>query len=182
MDIDWSEAPEGFDFHFRGKGKQDPGKFYKASEDRFVSEPGSYILYADMGELVDLFHVSTRPEVVVWNGEGLPPVGTACEYRVNSGPWYSCAIGYLFSDEGGEYAILKCPHLNYEQIAKIGSDLGSVSFRPIRTPEQIAAEEREMAIQAMCEHGVDAGDDTIYCTARSLYDAGYRKFEIVEGE
>lgn len=56
---------------------------------------------------------------------------------------------------------------------------GSIELRPIRTPEQIAAEEREVEIGEMSRvirerikhySGQDAAD---YSAA--LYDAGYRK-------
>lgn len=46
---------------------------------------------------------------------------------------------------------------------------------PIRTAEQVAAEEREKAIKEMMMHGVDAGDSTIEYSCAALYDAGYRK-------
>jgi hypothetical protein len=50
-------------------------------------------------------------------------------------------------------------------------------FRPIRTPEQIATEERENAINAMIDIVMT---DNIRSNCADLYDAGYRKFEIVE--
>ncbi|AWE83610.1 hypothetical protein CSB95_3009 [Pseudomonas aeruginosa] len=48
-------------------------------------------------------------------------------------------------------------------------------FRPIRTPEQIAAEEREKAVgdMAMSIQGVPYQYPTLY----ALYDAGYRRQE-----
>ena len=52
-----------------------------------------------------------------------------------------------------------------------------VEFRPIRTPEQIAADEREAAIKEMLE---DAGRPDTAKTrdqAQLLYDAGWRKVE-----
>lgn len=54
----------------------------------------------------------------------------------------------------------------------------------IRTPEQIAAEEREKAIAEMVYGGCgcDQGDGTTtaFAICGLLYDAGYRRFEIVE--
>lgn len=55
-------------------------------------------------------------------------------------------------------------------------------FRPIRTPEQIAAEERDKAIEGMiADTNILTGimsDRRIM--AGQLYDAGYRKFKIVD--
>ena len=51
-----------------------------------------------------------------------------------------------------------------------------VEFRPIRTPERIAADEREAAVAEML--GLFGGTDSrdTYLMQR-LYDAGYRKME-----
>lgn len=46
------------------------------------------------------------------------------------------------------------------------------TFKPIRTPEQIAAEEREKAIEEMARIGSMA--DTPRIMAAKLYDAGCR--------
>ncbi|WP_205870910.1 hypothetical protein, partial [Pseudomonas aeruginosa] len=61
----------------------------------------------------------------------------------------------------GSYAVLK---------------FGSLpAFRPLRTPEQIAAEEREKAVgdMAMSIQGVPYQYPTLY----ALFDAGYRRQE-----
>ena len=106
-------------------------------------------------------------QVVEWNGEGLPPVGTVCE-SVCGGIVRKVevlAVGKknVFLIEGGE--------------EKMFSIEGTRTFRPIRTPEQIAAEERELAINAMID---TLGHPTAILMRESilgaLYDAGYRKF------
>ena len=50
-------------------------------------------------------------------------------------------------------------------------------YRPFRTPEQIAAEEREKALDAMVATSplLDKGWSRLVCKA--LYDAGYRRVE-----
>ena len=110
-----------------------------------------------------------KPDVVEWDGEGLPPVGAVCEFQNSLGSWFQVEItaiakkGICFvqADRDGE---------NY--VCQVSS-----KFRPARTPEQIAAEEREKTAYIMM---VDAGvDDNEWsrqlCLA--LYDAGYRKQE-----
>jgi hypothetical protein len=53
-----------------------------------------------------------------------------------------------------------------------------MDFRPIRTPEQIAAEEREKAIDAMNKLVGDIEKIPTWRDAlAALYDAGYRKTE-----
>ncbi|MOA09956.1 hypothetical protein D3C78_1298210 [compost metagenome] len=57
-----------------------------------------------------------------------------------------------------------------------GTLLWASTFRPVRTPEQIKAEEREKAIVEMAETmhaAIGFGVNRADCEA--LYDAGYRK-------
>lgn len=84
------------------------------------------------------------PKVVEWDGVGDPPVGVVCQYSVLNGPWYTCEVGYSFFDGEHRCFVIKCKHLGFEQVCRIdpGSE-GSVEFRPFRTAEQVAAEERE---------------------------------------
>lgn len=124
---------------------------------------------------------------LTWNGEGLPPVGTICELT---------KLQQLIADndvfawfpEGTTVEILA--HANFgggaedvafyrvERLFYSGSGIASL-FRPIRTPEQIAAEEREKErekeLEAMFRIYRDAGQFRAGLSA--LYDAGYRKQE-----
>lgn len=52
-------------------------------------------------------------------------------------------------------------------------------YRPIRIPEQVAAEQREKDIQAMINECSYPGGGCPRLNCEMLYDAGYRKFEIV---
>lgn len=109
-----------------------------------------------------------------WNGEGLPPVGVECEirylgkYNNNWMPFRATAItndfivGYIRNDR--ESAVKhKDPY---------------VEFRPIRAQEQIAAQERDRAlddiyrIMRTVERPGNKAD-----MAEALYAAGYRKQE-----
>jgi hypothetical protein len=109
-----------------------------------------------------------------WDGRGLglPPADTVCKIkRVPHGNWGEAIVRFssnnvIVWDWADEPAINgKCTAYAHE-----------VKCRPMRTPEQIAAEEREKAIMEMAEtmhaatgFGVNRAD----CEA--LYDAGYRK-------
>ena len=118
------------------------------------------------------------PKVVAWDGVGLPPVGLDVEIKRGNCTW-------IDGDEWqiGKTATVMASFLNSRDI-----EMASVQFpgghcecilarclSPIRTAEQVAAEEREKAIKEMMMHGVDAGDSTIEYSCAALYDAGYRK-------
>lgn len=120
-----------------------------------------------------------------WFGVGLPPVGTVCELRARGGGWGKAEIKYhgravcvwLWSRDDG----------NIEQVEHaLCPDY--MEFRPVRTPEQIAAEERDREIADLYftinwNEGretwpiISNGRKADYAKA---IDAGYRKFEIVD--
>lgn len=116
-----------------------------------------------------------------WDGTGLPPVGTACE--IHGTVWQE-----LHGDEFSWRRVEIIAHTNFGgsdvavgrdiECATLGWGIAS-KFRPIRTPEQIAAEERQKAVDQMladyqytvgpCIHGL------VRSQAERLYDVGYRK-------
>lgn len=137
--------------------------------------------------------VLKEKEVVEWDGVGLPPVGAVVRSAAVGNPFFEAFrdmdLQVVFHDhnqDGEPIAVFRYPdpeesmevENNGEGYASwLYHGMVSGMFRPIRTPEQIAAEEREKAIREMCEHGVSAGERTIEMTAAALYDAGYRKQE-----
>lgn len=182
MEIDWSKAPEGatgamvanFDSRDEG-GSTWIGKVEFipcGSEDRelYTEGPQAWTYYE-------------RP--VAWIGEGLPPVGTVCAVLnsdLGSPTWERCTILY-----SGKHRVIYDSESCEERVAFI-EDL---KFRPARTPEQIEAEEREKAVQHMVgfirERRMTVSTpenpkQEATLAAEALYDAGYRKFEIVDGE
>ena len=102
-----------------------------------------------------------------WDGSGVPPVGTVCEYLWSEGKeWRKCeVVAYYFAN-----------------VVAVDVDSAAVClptgmFRPIKTPEQIAAEERLSAIDEMvvlAQHSGSICKDVM----SALYDAGYRKTEV----
>lgn len=179
MSIDWNTAPEGAT-HWEPRGIVfGEGWMKKAGNEWSYWLEGSEVW---AGVWADCF-VSAEREATfearpqeARDGQGLPPVGIEAEVI-----WDGADIAYfrakiLAHDEDrvvfrwcegeskgqyGSYAVLK---------------FGSLpAFRPLRTPEQIAAEEREKAVgdMAMSIQGVPYQYPTLY----ALYDAGYRRQE-----
>jgi len=165
VEIDWSKAPPHATHWCPGNAKIEPGWIYN---------PGGeyYSCYADKGlEHIPAFpewrkaRLVPRPSEPTWDGEGLPPVGTVCEFTSNGGRnWREASV--LFLDE---QVIL----LRGYMLFKLADP--DIDFRPIRTPEQIAAEERLKAIDEMAEVYRSNFEGHVKDGCQALYDAGYRK-------
>lgn len=169
MSIDWNTAPEGAT-HWEPRGIVfGEGWMKKAGNEWSYWLEGSEVW---AGVWADCF-VSAEREATfearpkeAWDGQGLPPFGTVCEYRHMIWPEYRpCEIRYISEESLVAYDDAQ------EQFYRTCDML----FRPIRTPEQIAAEEREKAVgdMAMSIQGVPYQYPTLY----ALYDAGYRRQE-----
>lgn len=114
-----------------------------------------------------------QKEAQTWNGEGLPPVGVPLEYQRRGAPngkWYPTQINFLSAQH-----VIFCDS-DGDEVRENPSD---ILFRPIRTPEQIAAaalrskacDEMFGVILSLPEDRRHNGSDI--CEA--LYDANYRK-------
>lgn len=106
-----------------------------------------------------------------WTGEGLPPVGTVCERNIARSDWCKTKI-LAVTPEGGNVA--------YQDMAgQLGWSGCASSFRPIRTPAQLAAEEREKAIEFMMQMTSSLGHSDVSkkILFGELYDKGLR-FEV----
>lgn len=104
-----------------------------------------------------------------WDGVGLPPVGTECEINHTKMGWVRCEIiaRKHMSDGGKTHAIAWIDGDTLDQSQ-------GIRFRPIRTAEQIAAEERYAEIESLrVLLSKVACDD--YHAAVAVFDAGYRK-------
>lgn len=99
-----------------------------------------------------------------WDGSGLPPVGTVCEYLWGDGEWRKCEIVAHYFANAVAVDAFYCNAVLLQPLM----------FRPIRTPEQIAAEERLHAIDEM----YSVIRESQIKTVAALYDAGYRKTEV----
>lgn len=123
-----------------------------------------------------------------WSGEGLPPVGVVCRIITNNSAWWKYSgltdgedvtVCHSFKNSKGYDMVVveacngACLAVTVECVA------------PIRTPEQIAADEREAAIGEMVQAiylarcSLDCTPlspaDEAKCASAALYDAGFRK-------
>lgn len=184
MEIDWSKAPEGTThFHPMANGYVEhwirregaacsfcvvgfENEGWKAQDSVIVEEYVSKY-WAPRPE-------AQQPEEEAWTGPGLPPIDRACEayYSFDSAPgWKPFTLKYL-SDDHVIFEGLGETVVSREQFDRCVAH----QFRPLRTTEQIAAEERRSAIEEM--QIIREGCST-KSWSEALYDAGYRKFEIV---
>lgn len=175
--IDWSKAPEGATHYFPSTGV-----WYMAGNGC------APLVWAGMWRKAFQFSQREhkcieRPTTPSWSGEGLPPVGVVCGKCYNSPSEYYSVKVLAHDSHYGEVVIYRwvdgplegeldqsTMHLNMAS----GSN-AHWSFRPIRTPEQIAADEREAAIKEMTA-GYAKNSDTLAGWAAYVYDTlGYRK-------
>ena len=159
-EIDWSKAPEGAD-----KYNTYNKLFYKGAQPDlqvFTRGRWKHSVFAKSDE-----RFVCRPTTPSWPGEGLPPVGVVCEANF-VGSWTEFEMRYY----GESYVIFKT---RYEvQRTRIDFDTCGVKFRPIRTPEQIAADEQETATDVMfARFGGVAGLTRKQCAW--VISEGYRK-------
>lgn len=162
-EIDWSKAPEGYDFALSTAADWNGAPELKGTV-RFASRDGLGRFKDDTGMHPQIGRsswevIAERP--VSWAGEGLPPVG-ACVVVHDDG---SLMYGH---GESGEVIA----HVENTAVVRMSYGLGCFTAECLRTPEQIAAEEREKAIEEMARIGTMA--DTPKSMAAKLYDAGCR--------
>ncbi|HCJ6265532.1 hypothetical protein ACRS9D_05205 [Pseudomonas aeruginosa] len=179
MSIDWSKAPEGAT-HWEPKS-------YYFTEGWMRKVGNEWSFWSEVSESwvrgTLTCNVSAEREATFeakpqdpWNGQGLPPVGTVCEYRHLIWPEYRpCEIRYISEESLVAYDDAQ------EQFYRTCDML----FRPVRSPEQIAAAERWAAIQQMLAFAdvkYGAGElmspkEYVETAVAALYDAGYRRQE-----
>ncbi|MFK3945659.1 hypothetical protein Q9323_08725 [Pseudomonas fulva] len=185
-----TSIPEGTQFIESGCGEKGFRKFEKGCWWFFEG----FWRHVDwkMGDLTPVFsHPDYVAPVQPWNGQGLPPVGTVCEFAgfnpeetLPSDPMIGDRVTVIAHFKSGSidvaaFTFFAPPDFEYLQVAQ-----GAYGcFRPVRTPEQIAEEERERAVKKILDVmlGHDQAcihDDTVQALcAKRIYDAGYRKQE-----
>ena len=153
----------------------------------FGGNSGSYQFFKDgewemgFGCMSNSYLEIAQPEP--WTGEGLPPVGTVCEYKPYqiSSKWSQVEIIAHFRNKAMVAAFIPTG-----DDGKTVDQAIAECFRPIRTPEQIAEEARIAELNLMVgaikdypggRHGVDHMTQLkIHEEACiNLYDAGWRK-------
>jgi hypothetical protein len=183
--IDWSKAPEGAEIHFQNQtGTAECFAMFRGSE-VYYAYPGMTQWTRWAGESKDAILSRFRHSLRVWIGKDLPPVGTVCEYDarpVGKGDplWVTVKINYL-SEWTIVFQCIAVPEGAKQE--NIGVELAEMAdastarrFRQTRTPEQIAAEEREKAIDEMAEVArAHTGFGVNLADMQALYDSGYRR-------
>lgn len=96
----------------------------------------------------------------MWNGEGLPPVGTECEYTLNNGStWNVCTINTIVGTQG---VVMNRDVFEGVQYVSL-HDYPNTKFRPIRSA-------RDKAVEAMF-HMLPEGHKIGIDTRQFIYDA-----------
>lgn len=171
-DIDWSKAPKLATHYNAAEGKNARIYPWMMLDDRGIWHFYNHreLAWLPMSDIFPGEHdVPVAVPNQAWTGQGLPPAGTVCEVKYFD-DWNQTTI--IGVDSRG-LTVFESPWAGSQTpYAAIGY---AEAFRPIRTPEQIAAEEREKAIDRMAEIAHTA---TGFCVNRAdfaaLYDAGYR--------
>lgn len=179
--IDWSKAPPHATHWCPGNAKIEAGWIYNPGG----TKGEFYSCYADRGlEHIPAFpdwrksRLVQRPPKQPWAGEGLPPVGAVCEVDYCES-WQRCEVIAHFSQRCGMVAAFT---VEFSDGAKSLDAFSAEHFRPARTAEQIAAEEREHKIRNACTAISKALADlheseepTAVAIIEAMIDAGYSK-------
>ena len=166
-EIDWSKAPEG------ATHRSATAWFKRDEVGVYLFDAGMWCLLPWGKSQLDWFWERPSP---AWSGEWLPPVGVKCEFEPHNDVWgfstlevSECTViayhnGFVWLDLG-------------EPGIPVATRVDKIDFRPIRTPEQIAADEREVAVNGMLMAANPAGHRAGYTRQlmECLYEAGYRK-------
>ena len=157
-EIDWSKAPEGTTHAWANDSVV---CWYRVEDPVFYSVYDRDFRHGDVFQQTPSSHKDLIKRPTAWNGEGLPPVGTVCE-------WLSEQYGWLGGKVVGHDGTVTVVAHNDGYTGCHPHEI-----RPIRTPEQIAAEERKSHVLGMLCY--DALGTSRRGLAEALYDAGYRK-------
>ncbi|MGK7130894.1 hypothetical protein [Pseudomonas aeruginosa] len=193
MSIDWTKAPEGAN-KAGFTGPDNYLQFY-----RIPGRFGDYDYWSENNGLrgtdfpTCANQLFERPAKVEWDGQGLPPVGTVCEFaggtHSTEDPFdkdlregdHVTIIAHFKDGDLDLAAFTFNPQVRNHDRGTACVEQGAYGcFRPLRTPEQIAAEEREKAaleMAALMSGHEDRSKDCFKVLGEILYDAGYRRQE-----
>lgn len=194
MTPDWSKAPAGAT-HFTPP-IDDSGMYlpvyYRKEGDRWpecwqVTDGGGFnrMTVPTMSEC-SIKRMIARP-VEPWGDTDLPPVGVECEYLWEwSGRVIYIRVRVLSHDLGkAQFRVLEGGAVHSIRETEQSIQNGHAMFRPLRTPEQIAAAaERQRAVHdAINDIGAtidglslaNGRSEAILAIVGAMHDAGYRK-------
>lgn len=179
--IDWSKAPEWADGHGLVAHHGITEVWINMDQYAVVgAEDRAYPYGGGTGETRQNFtrgqvqYITPRP--ARWNGEGIPPVGAACEaYDAERDLWWP---GQVLMHGNSDHAFVSGTPECW------GTLLWASTFRPFRTPEQIAADERlhkvrnahtAIARTLECFRGDIPAEAVSRQVIEAMIDAGYSK-------
>ena len=168
-EIDWSKAPEG------ATHRSATAWFKRDEVGVYLFDAGMWRLLPWGKSQLDGFWERPSP---AWNGEGLPPVGTVCEalWNESRNEWLKTKVFGVNEHEQPVHRWEEGPKKFDYQASPLTGFGGKPYFRPIRTPEQIAADERNAFIDEIALLlGWDAKYEAAQRDAGKIFDAGYRK-------
>ena len=178
ISIDWSKAPEGATRYHPETSKIIEHWLKMVGDEEWIwtSAGKQWMPHIDP---VDGGEYYERP-APKWSGEGLPPAGVEFESLWSSSEGtYAKAFAIGLNRDGGlVYQLLETP--SGERVGDIEAEYrneavqGQPVFRPLRSPEQIAAEAREASVKQMMKDVCCVAARDIF---EDLYDAGYRKVD-----
>ncbi len=114
---------------------------------------------------MELAQVSFAELSAPWTGEGTPPLRVEFEWRYGDHAWKTGKALYI----GSVYAILETSDGEQHYY------MSDMQFRPIRTPEQIAADEFKSALKDACDIAGCAVGSNYGKIVECVIKAGYRK-------
>jgi hypothetical protein len=176
--VDWSLAKDGYPFWLEDLNPEcggDMSGWHRDDGDRYTDTDGLHWLKKDSDDYTVYLNPSKQKQE--WSGpqDGLPPVGVQVEIRNTKNRDCSPGSEDLFGKSVAVMAVFRNMH-DYEIVAVEGDDGGCYCFRadmcfPVRTAEQLAAEQRETAIREI----MDIADVDCRVTAARLVDAGFKR-------
>lgn len=173
-ELNWNEALKGWKVTFSiGHRPSDRWEVYTPKGCGGVVAVDSVTDWT-VRELLDRMSAAPIAEPSPWTGGGLPPVGTVCEVNDQRSESWTKVDSILAHAHtaGRDVAVFQIG----DYIAFSPAD----RFRPIRTPEQIAEEERKAAYKGMLHDlaavlGISNIDERECDVLHALVEAGYRK-------
>jgi len=182
--VDWSKAPADAQAYMPHSSYWYEGWWKREGTQSYFCEINDAKWQASNAKPWGLHGMVERPKAQGWTGTELPPAGTVCEALWNESrdEWFTVKV-FGVNEHGQPIHRWEEGPKKYEyQASPLRGACGTYYFRPIRTPEQIAAEEREKAVEAMLSLDPYLPNTTLgmmsradFC--RALHDAGYRKQE-----
>ena len=168
--VDWSLAPKDAQY-----GGIYEGKFscwYMRDGDQWFYSSNISGAWEKVYDNKPSSELIPRPQPKPWSGpeDGLPPVNTECWVETDCGVWEHGVILAHGFDDFKPHAVAQCASgLWMEEVN---------GFRAIRTPEQLAAEDRDRAIGEISDvisNATGRAGQTVNDISRALYDAGFKR-------